>query len=508
MLNKEHFKKWFNSKFSFTEKGTISVNGKVSQYKSPSDIATMYYKTMQESMFETDWLMSDCVNLINEMKPVKTKVVKNITHAESWVQAVLNAPYCPFRISRTGTMFEYVKQNQNLLATNADINDVLSWLRLQNDEQEKFKDGLVKDALTMVLRRANYDVLYKIAEDFTYDKKNENALNTFLKFNYDYWKIKQDYDVYETMFKHWMWCLKRKILGMNVRHHIWINLYGTTGFGKTEWFKRFTKNLSDFAVYDAGLQIFEDMTREYKKFANNYVLFFDELAINSKNGPTDASLSTSAISAIKQTVTGDIITPRIMGGQEQAKVKNRAMCFSAANWHLYDIIFDETSMRRFFEFEVGRTELPTKDDFEKLNNVLSHSIDAFKGIDENNSDGYFDPDTPTGKKIREIQRNFRPTRTTVHSWIKHNDVKIGKIKADKLYPTYKEWCKENNYNARNIDGFLEIINNHFNVPEGQDVFLDIGNKEVNKLDDVKSKKIDSFIETLTQDKQEVTEDFE
>ena len=165
-------------------------------------------------------------------------------------------------------------------------------------------------------------------------------------------------------------------------------------------------------------------------------------------------------------------------------------------------------MRRFFEFEVGRTELPTKDDFSKLNNVLSHSIDAFKGIDENNSDGYFDPDTPTGKKIREIQRNFRPTRTTVHSWIKHNDVKIGKIKADKLYPTYKEWCKENNYNARNIDGFLEIINNHFNVPEGQDVFLDIGNKEINKLDDVKSKKFDSFIESFTSDKTEVSEDFE
>ena len=206
MLNKEHFKKWFNSKFSFTEKGTISVNGKVSQYKSPSDIATMYYKTMQESMFETDWLMSDCVNLINEMKPVKTKVVKNITHAETWVQAVLNAQYCPFRISRTGTMFEFVENNQNTMGTNADINDVLSWLRLQNEEQEKFKEGLVKDALIMVLRRANYRVLYKIIDEIKYEKKYENSLDTFLKFNYDYWKIKQDYDVYETMFKHWMWC--------------------------------------------------------------------------------------------------------------------------------------------------------------------------------------------------------------------------------------------------------------------------------------------------------------
>ena len=76
------------------------------------------------------------------MKPIKTKVVKNITHAETWVQAVLNAPYCPFRISRTGTMFEFVENNQNTMGTNADINDVLSWLRLQNEEQEKFKEGM------------------------------------------------------------------------------------------------------------------------------------------------------------------------------------------------------------------------------------------------------------------------------------------------------------------------------------------------------------------------------
>jgi hypothetical protein len=55
---------------------------------------------------------------------------------------------------------------------------------------------------------------------------------------------------------------------------------------------------------------------------------------------------------------------------------------------------------------------------------------------------------------------------------------------------------------------LEIINNHFNIPEGQDVFLDIGDKQVNKLDGVKTKKIDSFLESLTQDKPEVTEDFE
>ena len=91
MLNKEHFKKWFQTKFNFTQKGTIGVNGKTSTYKSVSDVASLYYKACDEFAMDTDWKLSDCEALIEELKPVKTKVVKNITHAETWVQAVLNA---------------------------------------------------------------------------------------------------------------------------------------------------------------------------------------------------------------------------------------------------------------------------------------------------------------------------------------------------------------------------------------------------------------------------------
>ena len=66
MLNKEHFKKWFQTKFNFTPKGTIAVNGKTSTYKSVADIASLYYKACDEFAMDTDWKLSDCEALIEK----------------------------------------------------------------------------------------------------------------------------------------------------------------------------------------------------------------------------------------------------------------------------------------------------------------------------------------------------------------------------------------------------------------------------------------------------------
>ena len=70
MLNKEHFKKWFQTKFNFTQKGTIGVNGKTSTYKSVSDVASLYYKACDEFAMDTDWKLSDCEALIEELQNV------------------------------------------------------------------------------------------------------------------------------------------------------------------------------------------------------------------------------------------------------------------------------------------------------------------------------------------------------------------------------------------------------------------------------------------------------
>jgi hypothetical protein len=147
-------------------------------------------------------------------------------------------------------------------------------------------------------------------------------------------------------------------------------------------------------------------------------------------------------------------------------------------------------MRRFFEFNVGRNTMPTKKDFDYLNTMMEHSIEAFKGINENNDDGYFDPETPIGKMVRSIQSHYLPTKTTVNVWIRKCNVKAGKTTSDLLYSEYKNWCKEFGYNARNLEGYNEILASRFGRNADGEILIDIDttmNKEDNYMNDLEEK---------------------
>ncbi len=156
-------------------------------------------------------------------------------------------------------------------------------------------------------------------------------------------------------------------------------------------------------------------------------------------------------------------------------------------------------MRRFFEFNVGRTKMPNSADFHYLNSMLNHSVEAFKGIDENNEDGYFDPESNVGQIVRDIQKHYLPTKTTVNVWMRKCEVKAGKTSSDLLYNEYKNWCKEYGYNPRNLEGYNEILASRFPRNSDGEILIDIGvntnnqqtnnNNFVNKLSEKKVKKL-------------------
>ena len=134
-----------------------------------------------------------------------------------------------------------------------------------------------------------------------------------------------------------------------------------------------------------------------------------------------------------------------MGTQDQAKVKIKFTPISVANEHLYNIIFDETSMRRFFDFTCGRKDPPK--DFTELNAMLSRFPEALQGIDESDNDGYFEPGSEIGQKIRQIQKNYMPTKTSTTDWIKFcevtpdNDKLSSNIFTLADYKLYCNYCK-------------------------------------------------------------------
>lgn len=465
---------WFNKNYEINDNNKIKVIGK-SRYLTEHDV----YHTYQQVMSNLGMDYATPIEFSNWMATqykVIAKPVKSANAVSTWIEDKLMDKSCMYRLSNNGRQVEY---GNGITWVNADHNDVLSWLREINDKDNGgpgYSVGTIKDSFANILKHGEYKAVGIIQQHIIYDKSKEEFLNAFLEQLYNYWDIEESYDIFQTLMKQWMWCLKRKIWNREVRHHIWINFFGTTGYGKSQFIKRFLKEFESFYV-QGGLEIFSDQGREYKKFCNNFVLFFDELSQNNQSALADAKLSESTLAAIKASITGETMDVRILGSQDQNKIKIRYTPISAANYHLFDIIYDETSMRRFFEFNIGRTIKPTEADFKKINSILEHSVEAFKGIDENNDIGYFQPETPVGKRITEIQQKYLPTKTTVNVWIRKCHVKKGNTPSDMLYDEYKTWCKSFGYNPRNLDGYNAILRSQFGCDEGGSILIDVDHSD-------------------------------
>lgn len=461
---------WFSKNYEINDNNKIKVIGK-SRYLTEHDVYYSYQQVM--SNLGMDYASPvEFNNWIATQYKVINKPVKSANAVSKWIEDKLTDSSCMYRFRNNGRQVEYGSGETWI---NADHNDVLSYLREINDKDNGgpgYSVGTIKDSFANIIKHGEFKSVSIIQDHIKYNKSKEAILNTFLEQIYHYWEIKESYDIFQTVMKQWMWCLKRKVWNLECRNHLWVNFWGTTGYGKSQFITRFLSEFKSFMA-QGGLEIFADQGREYKKFCNNFVLFFDELSQSNQTVLADAKLSDATLAAIKASITGETMDVRILGSQDQNKIKIRYTPISAANYHLFDVVYDETSMRRFFEFNIGRTNKPTEADYKKLNSILSHSVEAFQGINENDDVGYFQPETTIGKQITEIQSHYLPTRTTVNAWIRKCNVRKGSTPSDDVYEYYKTWCKSFGYNPRNLDGYNAILRSQFGVNDGGVVMIDV-----------------------------------
>jgi hypothetical protein len=234
---------------------------------------------------------------------------------------------------------------------------------------------------------------------------------------------------------------------------------GASGQGKTKWIKMFCKQFED--VYaECQVDVLFDSSREIKKFTDNYILNFDELARKNSNVYTDTA-SASDMAIIKALLTAEIFETRIMGGQTQMKAKRSFSVISSSNNHLYDTFYDPSTMRRYFEFNCQVTGIK---DFKPINECMTYMERAWKGIDENNEDGYFDPNSDVGKRVAEIQATYYPTNTTVHAWLEDltEELKsqLKNTSATELYQLYKVWCEDEHCHSKTRKNFVESLKHY------------------------------------------------
>lgn len=471
-------------------------------------------------MGDTDFSQNEIKNIVDKLNPnQQDTTAQQIKTCRDWLIDYLRGNK-HWKFNSAMTEIEY-DATDNGIYMSSGIDDMYDRLvELNGNTGKPYDVGMIKAVLNNMAKDAVSNYLSDVYKKIKYDKDCEQKRDDFLKGIYDYLKPTEDFEIFKVLMKHWGWMVKRKLLGKSVRNHIWVNFYGGTGLGKSTMIQKMCGVMDEFLSTTSIAKLFDD-TKEIKRLTEKYILNFDELAING-NEPGDGFIAADQLAILKQMLTGNYLDTRVYGTQQQSRRKITFTCISSANYHLYDTIFDEQSMRRFFEFHCEATK---PQNYDQINKVLINAIDYWKGINEYDDMGYWlETDTNMWTTIETIQRNYFPTKTTVSQWLSFNKIVQGEKTAKDLYPVYKLWCDENGFkNKKSLPGFIEEMKRRypqFIDPTDGIIRLDLESKEkttTTKL--TKKKTIDKsvndaaiggeFVKKLSQEEeQEITDDMD
>lgn len=175
----------------------------------------------------------------------------------------------------------------------------------------------------------------------------QNSLAIFTKFilpalNHD---SQNHPEIIAKVIMHFIWQVKRKMNALKVQNHlcpIFINVH--QGVGKTEFVKNLCKPFSQFDSFFLNKSVGEIVdSREIASNLERNILFLDELAQAEK----------SDISFLKNIITTETLSPRILGSNKTIHVENKSTFIATANvLNLAEKIKDDTGNRRFFPIEV------------------------------------------------------------------------------------------------------------------------------------------------------------
>lgn len=448
----EQFANFFNKNFRFNLNSRTKSYGifsnRSNKYVDVATVFNTYSQTMSDLGISVGITMADVEQYINDNTP-KTQEEERLPitqFIESWLKA--NAKN--WHMSPAWKEIEYTTFG---VTSPKDLDSLRSSIMVYIYENGlKYGVDEVKTALTVIAMNKQQEALKCMVEKITYNEKMVEAGERWLKALYDFFKPTASYEKFAIMFKHWAWQVKRKIWNREVKNHIWLNFMGGTGLGKTTALKKVMKVLEDFYSTTTVAKMFED-TKEIKRLTENYVLILDELALNVE-GEAGGLLTNDQKAILKSMISGDKLDTRVYGTQQQSKRKITFSCISSANTHLYDVIYDETSMRRFYEFNCQGTK---PNSYDEINKYLDNSHIFWQSINEDLEDGYWDVHSTVGKEITEEQAAYYPTRTTTSMWIDAQKVTVGKEPATNAYKAYTAWCHDTGNRSKAYQNFLTDI---------------------------------------------------
>lgn len=448
----DQFANFFNKNFRFALNSRTKTYGifsnRSNKYVDTATVFNIYSQTMSDLGIAVGVTMTDVEKYISDNTP-KTQEEQRLPITQ-FIEQWLKANAKNWQMSPAWKEIEYTYGG---VTSPKDIDSLRGSLMVYIYENNlKYGVDEVKTALSVIAMNKQQEALKDMVVKMTYNEKMVEAGERWLRAIYDFFKPTSSYEKFAMMFKHWAWQVKRKIWNREVKNHIWINFMGGTGLGKTTALKKIMKVLDDFYSTTTVSKLFED-TKEFKRLTENYVLILDEIALNVES-ETGGVLSADQKAILKSMLSGDRLDARVYGTQQQSKRKITFSCISSANTHLYDVIFDDTSMRRFYEFDC-KGEKP--ESYDTINKYLDNSHIFWQSIDENLEDGYWDVNSELGRQIASEQAAYYPTKTTTSMWVTAQQVTVGKEPATHAYKAYTAWCRDTGNRSKAYQNFLSDI---------------------------------------------------
>ena len=446
----ENFIRFFSSKFTINPDGlAVTPNH---QRKTASDVYLMYKKLKEDSFSDVDVTLEQVEQYLKDNAPKEEAKKKDVFDLrgfiENYLKAYASEERPEYRKWRIGPAWRTIERITNGIPTPSDISELQNAIRATAIDMGLSKPAKMDDIkciLTDMAVNANGKRVVAIVEKLKYNPDSVGIARETLKKLHSFWQIRQSFEVFFTLNMHWMWQVKRKLLGLETIWALWINYFGGTAIGKTSFLNELSKPFDDFAL-STSISKLLDEERQMMKLTASYIINLDELSVNNRESlyaDKEGQLGRDQQATLKSLLTQTKMQTRVMGGQRQTTRRLTFSCCSSANEHLYDIIYDEKTMRRYFEFDCGVDKV---DDFSVMDEIKSHILDLWKAVDETREDGYWNPQCAAWNEVAKEQSKYYPTNTTTGMWINDSNVVAGTASDHEfmqdLYDEYKSYCKE------------------------------------------------------------------
>jgi len=221
---------------------------------------------------------------------------------------------------------------------------------------------------------------------------------------------------------HFLWGIKRRLIGEDVIFHIMPILLGKQGAGKSVLVEKLLNPIQNLTL-EINLSDVVD-PRYHMSFSKNFAIIINEMAGAHK---TD-------VEKLKNLITAKNNDVRKLHTNTVTKVKQNASLIGTTNKPVAEIIYDTSGARRFYE--IRTLDLM---DWKAVNEI--DYVQLWQGINEGRARGYYEEYQADIMHHQEDLTGLEELQVFLDLY----KVKPGtkELSAQVLYDAYKTWCESN-----------------------------------------------------------------